>query len=332
MTKSSALNPTAIYQSKTGALQVKTDTKNDTIWLTQAQLATLFNVQKAAISKHLKNIFSSGELNKKSTVSKMETVQQEGNRNVVRNIEHYNLDLVLSIGYRVNSKQATQFRKWATKTLKSHIIDGYTINKHRIQNNHEQFRQAINDIKLILAPQLEFNNDSIIALINLFADTWLTLDAYDKNQLTPSGITTKKKITVTVNKLLAALKKLKANLIDKNEASEFFGVEKEKNSITSIFSNVFQSFSGDDLYSSIEEKAAHLLYFMIKNHPFIDGNKRCAAYAFVWFLQQYKLLDTSQLTPPALTATTLLIAKSSPKDKDRVIGLICNILSKKSKS
>lgn len=317
-----------IYQSKAGALELKADISRETIWLTQQQVATLFNVQKAAISKHVKNIFVSGELKLKSTVSKMETVQIEGKREIKRSIEYYNLDLVLSIGYRVNSKQATNFRQWATKTLKDHILKGYTINRQRIQANYAEFQQAIADVRNLVSANSIAVNDDILELIILFADTWVSLDAYDRDVLVVQGIT-KKKVALTAKKLSDALILLKQNLMAKGEASDIFGVERTKDSISGIIGNVMQSFANQELYPSIEEKAAHLLYFIIKNHPFMDGNKRSGAYAFVWFLRQAKILDVTRITPPALTALTLLIAESNPKDKEKMVGLVCTILSKK---
>ncbi len=322
-------NATVIYQTKGGSLELKTDVDHETIWLTQDQIASLFDVQKAAISKHLKNIFLSEELHEKSVVSILETTAKDGK---VYQVKHFNLDVVLSVGYRVNSKQATHFRQWATKTLKEHIFNGYTINRNRIQTNYTQFLKAVEDVKSLLPDGFAIDKDSAFELIALFADTWLSLDAYDKDMLTTQGIT-KKKVGLTAEKLNKALLALKQNLIAKGEASDIFGVERTKDSIAGIIGNVMQSFAEQELYPTIEEKAAHLLYFIIKNHPFIDGNKRSGAYAFVWFLNQAKILDVTNISPTALTAITLLIAESPPKDKDKMTGLVCSFLQKrKSKS
>lgn len=312
-----------IYQSKSGALELKTDKEHETIWLTQEQMASLFDVQKAAISKHLKNIFDSEELYEKSAVSILETTAKD---NKVYKIKHFNLDAVLSVGYRINSKKATHFRQWATKTLKEHIQKGYTINRHRIKSNYEDFLKAVSDVKSIATGSM-VDSDSVLELVTLFADTWFSLNAYDRDVLTPSGAT-KKKVALTADKLARALTELKQNLLEKGETTDLFGSERTKKSISGIVGNVMQSFGGEDLYPTIEEKAAHLLYFIIKNHPFIDGNKRSGAYAFVWYLRQAKILDVTRITPPALTALTLLIAESSPKDKDKIIGLVCTVLKK----
>lgn len=318
------LTDTIIYQSKSGALELKTDKEHETIWLTQDQMASLFDVQKAAVSKHLKNIFDSKELAEKSTVSILETVAKN---NKVYKIKHFNLDAVLSVGYRINSKKATHFRQWATKTLKEHIQKGYTINRHRIKSNYEDFLKAVSDVKSLLPASSIVDHGSVLELITLFADTWFSLDAYDKDILVIQGAT-KKKAVLTADKLANALTILKQNLIEKGEATQLFGTERAPDSVSGIIGNVMQSFGGEELYPTIEEKAAHLLYFIIKNHPFVDGNKRSGAYAFVWFLRETKILNITRITPPALTALTLLIAESSPKDKDKIIGLVCNVLKR----
>lgn len=313
-----------VYQSKSGSLELKADTKYETIWLTQDQMSSLFDVQKAAISKHLKNIFDSEELQERSVVSILETTARDKK---TYKIKHFNLDAVLSVGYRINSKKATHFRQWATKILKEHIQKGYTINRHRIKSNYDEFLKTVSNVKSLLPPGSLVDNDSVFELITLFADTWLSLDAYDRDILAIKGAT-KKKVALTSEKLSRALTELKQALIAKEEATPLFGTERASDSIGSIVGNVMQSFGGQDLYPSIEEKAAHLLYFIIKNHPFVDGNKRSGAYAFVWFLRQAKVLDITRITPPALTALTLLIAESTPQDKDKIIGLVCTVLKK----
>jgi hypothetical protein len=323
--KKSLSKQTIIYQLPNGGLQLKTDGKGDTIWASLSQIADLFEVKKPGISKHINKIYESGELSRGSTVSKMETVQIEGGREIAREIEYFNLDLILSVGYRVNSAKATQFRQWATKTLKDHIQKGYTLNRQRIKANHEEFINAVDRVKSLLPDGAAVPHDSVLELIKLFADTWFSLDAYDRDILPPTGIT-KRKAKLTGEKLTAALSELKLALITKGEATDIFGVEKTKDSIGSIVGNVMQSFGSQDVYPSLEEKAANLLYFIIKNHPFVDGNKRSGAYAFIWFLNQSKILDTNRMSPPALTALTILIAESNPKDKEKMIGLVCALL------
>ncbi|RZD17335.1 MAG: Fic/DOC family protein [Candidatus Acididesulfobacter guangdongensis] len=318
-------NEIAIYQSESGAIEIEIDSKKETLLLTQQQVAQLFNVKKAAISKHVKNIFDSAELEKESTVSILETVQKEGGRKVIRKIEYYNLDIVLSIGYRVNSVNATRFRRWATKTLKEYIFKGYSIDKERIASNYKLFLKALDDVKALLPESSKTDTVNILELVSIFADTWFSLNAYDAEELPKSGIT-KNQIEITANELRNALQELKKELITKSEATDLFGIERKEKNIENIVGNVFQSFGGEYVYSTVEEKASNLLYFFIKNHPFIDGNKRSAAFAFIWFLQKAGLLNIQRLSPNVLTALTLLIAESNPKDKDRMIGIILLIL------
>ena len=301
--------------------------KKETVMLSQQQVGQLFSVQKAAVSKHANNIFKSGELNKKSTVSILETVQNEGNRKIIRKITYYNLDLILSIGYRVNSSSATKFRQWATKTLREYIIKGYAINPKSIKTHYVEFMAAVADIKTLLPANNAVDSANVLELISAFAETWLSLEAYDKDELTTKGVT-KRSVSLTATQLSSALAEFKATLIIKGMASELFGLERNQGSVAGIVGNVMQSFGGQAVYPTIEEKAAHLLYFIIKNHHFADGNKRSGAYAFVWFLQKAKLLDRNKLTPPALTALTLLIAESAPKHKERMVNLVLRLLKK----
>lgn len=313
-----------IYKAKNGDVQLEVKLTDNNLWLSQAQIADLFGTKRQAISKHLNNIYKSGELSEYTTCSKMEHMHKS---NRAYETKYYSLDAVISVGYRVNSKKATDFRIWATNILKTHIINGYTINRHRIKENYEQFAKAIADVKSLLPSESTVDSSSILELISMFADTWVSLDAYDKDQLTTTGYT-KKKVTLTADKLNKALQNLKLALIDKGEATELFGKERTKNAVDGIVGNVMQGFGEQDVYVSVEEKAAHLLYFIIKNHPFVDGNKRSGAYAFIWFLQHAKVLDITRITPPALTALTLLIAESDARDKDKMVGLVCRMLMK----
>lgn len=314
-----------IYQNKTGEIEFKGDFKNETIWASLQNIADLFDTDKSGISRHISNIYESNELDKKSTVAKIATVQKEGERKVQRKIEYYNLDLIISVGYRVNSKKATIFRQWATKTLRNHLVSGYTINKKRIAKNYDVFIKAVEDIKALLPSETEVRTTDAIDLIKIFATTWLSLESYDSSNFPKSGIT-KTQAIITSSDLTKVISNLRDELIQKQEASELFGIERSKDSISGIVGNIYQAFDQKDLYPSIEEKAAYLLYFIVKNHPFVDGNKRSGAFAFVWFLQRAKILNVNKLTPEALTALTLLVAESNPKDKDKMIGLILMLL------
>ena len=311
-----------IYQAKTGAIELRGDFTRETIWASQAQIVDLFGVDQSVVSRHIKNIFKDGEIEEKSNMQKMHIANSD------KPIILYSLDVILGVGYRTNSRVAIEFRKWATKTLRGYIVDGYAINKTRIAKNYAQFLSVVDDIKKLLPWGSSVEPKDTIELVSLFADTWLSLDAYDRDAL-PKGKLTKKKVELTAEKVTDSLAELKAELIHKSEATDIFGIERSKGSVAGIVGNVMQSFGGKEMYKSAEEKAAHLLYFMVKNHPFTDGNKRNGAFAFVWFLKQANILDVSKLTSPALTALTILVASSEPKDKHKVIALILNLISKK---
>ncbi len=313
-----------IYQAKSGAIEFRGDFDAQTIWANLNQIADLFERDKSVISRHIKNIFKSGELNQNSVVVKIATTAADGK---IYHVDYYNLDMIISVGYRVDSKQATQFRVWATSVIKKHLIDGYTINQKRISKNYENFLQAAANIRTLVLADSNVKIKDILELINVFAETWFSLEAYDKN-IFPKGGINKKTVAFTTNELSQVLAELKKELIAKKQATAIFGQERNQKTIEGIVGNVFQSVFGRDVYPNIEEKAAHLLYFIVKDHPFIDGNKRSGAFAFVWFLQKAGLLRVS-LTSGALTALTLLIAESNPKDKDKMIGLILLLLNKK---
>jgi len=322
----------AIYQAKNGAIEFRGDFDNEenVIWANLNQIAKLFNRDKSVISRHIKNIFASGELEKKSTVAKIATVQKEGDREIEREIEYFNLDLILSIGYRVDSKVATQFRKWATKTLKHHITKGYTINKKVLARNYQEFLQTVEDIKLLAKNNKQIASDDILELIKTFSGTWFSLDSYDKQNFPKKGKVRKKiktDLKVLSKTLYQEVEVLKKELISKKEATELFAQEKDKGNLGGILGNVLQSIFGKDAYLTVEEKSAHLLYFVIKNHPFNDGNKRTGAFAFIWFLQKMKFSFMDKISPETLTALTLLIAESNPKDKEKMIGLVLLLLN-----
>jgi death-on-curing family protein len=315
---------TAIYQAKNGAIELRGDFTHETIWATQAQIVELFEVDQSVVSRHIRNIFKDGEIEQKSNMQKMH------NANSDKPITLYSLDVILGVGYRTNSKVAIEFRKWATKTLRSYIVDGFAINKSRIAKNYKQFLDSVDSFKRLLPSESSINPGDAIELISVFADTWLSLDAYDRDAPLKGNLT-KKKVELTTDKIVASLAELKSELIRKTEATEMFGVERKKGTLEGIIGNVMQSFSGSELYKSAEEKAANLLYFIVKDHPFTDGNKRSGAFAFVWLLKQSGLLDTQKLTPSALTALTILVAESNPSHKDKTIKLVLNLISKGNK-
>jgi len=311
-----------IYQAKSGAIELRGDFTRETIWATQAQIADIFNINRSVATKHIGNILKIKEVDEKSNVQKMHIANSD------KSVAFYSLDIILAVGYRANSARAIQFRQWATKTLRGYIVDGYAINKNRIAKNYAQFLSVVEDIKKFLPAGSMVEAGDVVELVSLFADTWLSLDAYDRDAL-PKGKLTKKKVELTAEKIVDGLAKLKTELVRKSEATDLFGMERSKGSVAGIVGNVMQSFGGKELYESTEEKAAHLLYFMVKNHPFTDGNKRNGAFTFVWFLKRVNILDVSKLTPSALTALTILVASSDPKDKEKVVSLILNLIAKK---
>jgi death-on-curing family protein len=318
-------NKLIIYQAESGAIELKGDIANETVWITQKQLSQVFDVTTQNITIHLKQIFKDNELEEKATCKESLQVQKEGNRSVKRKIKEYNLDVMIAVGYRINSVVGTKFRKWATKTLNQHISQGFTINPSRIEQNYASFMQAVDEVKTLTSNNTLLKTDDVLALIKSFAHTWFSLESFDEDKL-PKGGLTKQDIQLESSALYEAVDHLKADLIANNQATQLFAQEKKKDALAGIFGNVFQSVFGEDAYPTIEEKAAHLLYFIVKNHSFNDGNKRTGAFAFIWFLQKVQFDFRAKITPEALTAITLLIAQSNPADKDKIIGLVVILL------
>jgi prophage maintenance system killer protein len=322
-----------IYQAPNGAVEVRFDAGKETIFLTQQQVGALFNVQKAAISKHVKNIFDTGELDKKSTVSILETVQTEGKRAVKRKVEYYNLDLILSVGYRINSANATKFRQWATKTLRQYILKGYAINEKCLleaQNKFHELQEAV----LFLQKQskkelLQGQETEILNLLADYSKTLSLLEQYDKGKLSDKK-GGKTKFVLQYDDCVKIISELKKELISKKEAGNLFG-QKRGGSFEGIISGLYQTFAKKELYPTIEDKVSHLLYLTIKDHPFSDGNKRSAAFLFVYFLDKsdylFKKSGERKINDNALTALALLVAESDPKEKETMIKIIKNLIT-----
>ena len=315
----------AVYQTKSGALELRNDAKDQTVWATQAQIALAFDIDVRTVSEHIKNIFKTEELTEKATLRKFRIVQTEGKREIMRDVNLYNLDMILSVGYRVNSKKATQFRQWATKTLREHITKGYTLNRKRVSHNYAAFMKAVTDVQALLPEHVTLDTKAVLELVKEFAGTWVSLDAYDKETLELKGVT-KKKVSLVGADLFLAISALKRELMKKGEATDLFASERREGNIEGIVGNVMQSFGGKAVYPTAEEKAAHLLYFMVKNHPFSDGNKRSGAFAFVWFLRKVGVKGSKNINPAALTVLTLLIAESDPKKKGQMVALVMQML------
>jgi hypothetical protein len=328
MQQNKKVDTLVIYHTKSKSLELRGDFSNETLWATQSQIADIFGVTSQNVTMHVRNIYSEEELSVDRTCKESLQVQKEGKREVSRQVKLYNLDVVIAIGYRINSVVGTQFRQWATQTLKQHIIAGYTINPERIGQNYDAFMEAVSKVQAVLPAGSAMENKDVLELVRLFADTWFALDAYDKEALTPKKVS-KKKVALTAAELTDSLAVLKGELIKRGEASDNFAQPRSQQSLEGIVGNVMQSFGGAAMYPTVEGKAAHLLYFVIKNHPFVDGNKRSGAYAFVWFLRKARILHASKLSPTALTALTLLIAQSDPNDKDKVVALVVMLISQR---
>lgn len=324
MQKNQKISNVIIYQAPNGAIELKGDFEKETVWANRMQMAKIFGVNPQAISKHIRNIYREKELERESTSSKMELVQNESGRIVKRQIDYYNLDILIGVGYRINSVIGTKFRKWATQTLKEHITKGYTINKKLLQKNYTLFQQALSNIQKISQNRLSSND--VLELVKTFSQTWFSLGAFDREKFQTKK-QTQKSVKLEAKKLYKDLEVLKKDLISKNEATELFAQEKQKGNLEGILGNIFQTAFRKDVYPSIESKASHLLYFIIKNHPFNDGNKRSGAFTFIWFLQKTKYSFKDKITPEALTAITLLIATSDPKDKQNMVDLVILLLT-----
>ena len=313
-------NEIVLFENQNIKLEV--NMKDETVWLSQQQMSELFDTSRTNIIEHINHIYSDGELDKNSTCQDFRQVRKEGNRNVTRSIPFYNLDMIISVGSRVNSKQGIEFRKWATNVLKDYMLKGYAVNQKRL----EYLEKTIKLIDIAGRIDQKLNGDEaqeIIRVINNYSNALNLLDDYDHKTVSkPKGTNSDNKINYTdcmniVNKLRF------------NSDSDLFALERDKG-LESIIGNIYQSFNGQDVYPSIEEKAANFLYLITKNHTFIDGNKRIAATLFIYFLEFYNILykDGKQVIDNnTLVAITLLIAQSNPKEKDILIDLVMNFLN-----
>lgn len=310
-----------IYQTKDGAIELSVDARKETVWATQEDLTRLFNKDQSVISRHVRKIFKDREIDEKSNMQKMHIANSD------KPVAFYSLDVILSVGYRTNSIEAINFRRWATKILRGYLTQGFVINKKQIANNYDNFLKAVDSIKKLSKNKELIGSAEALNLVEAFASTWLSLDAYDKSSLPKKG-SGEKGVSFAAEELKKSIGTLKTELMKKGQATELFAQEKNKDSFTGIVGNIFQTFGGKELYPTVSEKAAHLLYFVVKNHVFNDGNKRSGAFSFVWFLQKAGMLDKENMTPTALTSLTLLIAESDPKDKENIIGLVLLLLKK----
>lgn len=324
------MNGVEIYIGKDGRSQIEVKFDKETVWLNRHQLASLFNRDIKTIGKHINNVFEEGELKQKATVAKFATVQKEGKRTVEREIEHYNLDVIISVGYRVKSKQGTQFRQWATQRLKDYLVKGYAINEQRLKASQQQLSDLKKSISLLenVVKQKQLTTDEAVGLLKVvtaYSHALDLLDKYDHQQL---QIPSAKKKAVKKLTYAEAIRQIKVWRKLQN-AGSLFGNEKDE-SFQSSLQTIYQTFGGKDLYPGLHEKAANLLYFVVKNHSFTDGNKRIAAGLFLYFLDKNKQLyapnGSKIIADNTLVAITIMIAESNPDDKEMMIKLVVNLM------
>ena len=313
-----------IYQTPDNQIQIEVAFENDTVWLNRQQLATLFDRDVKTIGKHINNVFSEGELDKDSVVANFATTASDGK---TYQTEHYNLDVIISVGYRVKSQRGTQFRQWATTRIKDYLVKGYSINQKRL----DQLQTVIEVIeKRGNHPTLQLTEaKGLLEILSQYTQSFILLNQFDSNSLRKDKLS--ENITYEINypEAKAAIAELKKQLMEKKEASDLFGNEKDE-SFKGSLQSIVQTFGGIYLYPSIEEQAANLLYFVIKNHSFSDGNKRIGAFLFIWFLEKnkhrFKKNGEVKINDNALVALAILVAQSQPTEKELIIQLIMNLI------
>ncbi len=318
-------NQVAIFKNDNGDIEVNVKLSDETVWLSLNQLVEVFGRDKSVISRHLSNIFKDGELQQESVVANFATTASDGK---IYQVDYYNLDAIISVGYRVNSKRGVEFRHWASGVLKEYLIKGYSINQRKImQKELDGLKQTVLLLSNTLVNQSLVNDmgAQVLSLIKSYTKTWDILIKYDENKLLIPELKSSKELEALEYEIAKqAIVSLKHELALKNEASELFGRERD-HALEGIIGNLYQTFGGNELYPSTIEKAAHLIYFIIKDHPFSDGNKRIGCLLFLLFLSisDFKL---TTIVPEALTAIALLIAESDPMQKEIVIKLVVNLL------
>ncbi len=323
-------NQIVIYQTEDGQIQVDVRLENDTVWLTQAQMAELFETDRTSIVRHINNIYKVEELDRESTCAKIAQVQVEGKRTVKRNIPYFNLDMIISVGYRVNSKRGVRFRQWANNVLKQYLIKGYAVNERMRKEQIGELRQLVGMLGRTIQNQPLLSNDETNALFEVVTDyTYAldTLDNYDYERLTINKTTKDEPFHATYENAMKAIDGLR----EKFGGSVLFGNEKD-DSFKSSIGQIYQTFGGEELYPSVEEKAAMLLYLVTKNHSFSDGNKRIAATLFLWFLNGNHILyypdGSKRIADSTLVALTLMIAESRTEEKDVMVKVVVNLINK----
>lgn len=314
-----------IYQTPNGLTAIDVKLENETVWLTQNQMVILFERDQSVVSRHIKNVFKEEELDKKSNMQNLHIANSD------KPVNTFSLDVIISVGYRIKSLRGTQFRIWANNILKQYLIKGYSINESRLKEQEKQLKELKSTVSLLsnVLENKKLNSDEAIGLLKVVTDYAYALDIldkYDHQNLKIEGTTPNELFKINYSEAKTAIYDLK----DKFGGSSLFGNEKDESFKGSI-SNIYQTFDGIDLYPSVEEKAANLLYFVVKNHSFSDGNKRIAAYLFVWFLDKnnilYKPDETKRIADNALVALTLMIAESKSDEKEIMVKVIVNLIN-----
>ena len=314
-----------LYQAEDGTTSLEVHLKDDTVWLSQAQMMELFGKTKQNISLHIRNIFKEGELVEESVVKDSLTTAADGKK---YKVTYYNLDVIISVGYRIKSLRGTQFRIWATTVLRDHLIKGYTFYERRLaEKGLVEMEQAVALLSRTLQNHELVTDEgkAILDVVTRYAKSWTLLLQYDEDQLERPKESNPAKQALDYQKTKGVIATLKIELIKRGEASDLFGQERETH-LQGILGSINQTFDGVDLYPNVEEKAAHLLYFVIKDHPFSDGNKRIGSFLFLLFLRENELLEQSGINENGLVALALLIAESDPRQKELMIRLVLNLL------
>ena len=315
-----------LYQAQDGTVELDVRLERESLWLNQKQMSLLFDKDTDTIGLHLRNIFKEGELEESATTEEYSVVQIEGQRKISRKVRFYNLDAILSVGYRVNSKRGTQFRIWATRVLRDHLLQGYSVNERRLQ----ELKQSLRVVGQVL-DRYDVSSDQAQALFRVVTDYARALDIlddYDHQRVRPGAVRRGEARGIDYEEAIAIVAQLRTTY----GGSELFGREKDA-SLRGSLGAVMQAFDGADVYPSLEEKAAHLLYFLVKNHSFVDGNKRIGAALFLWFMEKngmlYRLDGAKRVADNALVAITLMIAESAPDQREILTRIIVELINER---
>lgn len=322
-----------IYKAEEGP-ELQVNFVDETIWLSQTQMAELFGRDRDTISEHIQNVYKTAELSQNSVARKFRVTAKDRK---TYNVEHYNLDMIISVGYRVNSIRGTQFRIWATQKLRDYIIKGFVINERRLPEAHVAKLKELETAHRLIQQALESRKTEgyereLLKIITDYANTWFVLNLYDEQKLAITGVTERKSRILIYEEVLKNIKRFRERLQRDKQATDLFGVE-VSHKLSSVIGSIDQTYDSEPLYRSVEERAAHLLYFTVKDHPFVDGNKRIGSLLFLQYLIQnnifYNRRGERKINDSALTALTLLVAESRPEQKEVIVKLIVNLINKK---